>query len=387
MSMKIKLIAIFLLLTMIIFQSPIITYASDGQKNDRYVIYNENNEKIMEKSAVEVGDSFITQDFEEYEIYKIEGNEAYARKLSDIIISRSKNLNNEMTLNSYSSKPTICLYMTHNDESYTPTDGYDSIYGAGGIHDVAKELKSELESNGYNVVLDETLHIPHNSSAYSRSGQTATKLFNTYSPDALFDIHRDGVSKSYYYTNQNGEDLSKIRIVVGKSNPNYSKNYEFAKELFVSGNTMYPWLFSDIYSGSGHYNQALKDSCLLFEMGTYLIEKEYVYNSIPYLVDAIKTVLPTSNSEDQIPPIEENPGASSDENSNSSSNELPDNTNDNDNIEIDNQNPENNENSTTDKNWIGAIIFASIIVIGLIVGGAFLYKKKKNEYQNKKDRN
>lgn len=327
MSMKIKLIAIFLLLTMIIFQSPIITYASDGQKNDRYLIYNENNEKIMEKSAVEVGDSFITQDFEEYEIYKIEGNEAYARKLSDIIISRSKNLNNEMTLNSYSLKPTICLYMTHNDESYTPTDGYDSIYGAGGIHDVAKELKSELESNGYNVVLDETLHIPHNSSAYSRSGQTATKLFNTYSPDALFDIHRDGVSKSYYYTNQNGEDLSKIRIVVGKSNPNYQKNLEFAKTLFATGNALYPWLFSDIYIGSGHYNQALKDTCLLFEMGTYMIEKEYVYNSIPYLVDTIDLILGseeidnTVNNDSSVDNNITEDNQSSSENGNSSAND------------------------------------------------------------------
>lgn len=375
MNMKIKLIAIFLLLIMIIFQSPIITYASDGQKNDRYVIYNENNEKIMEKSAVEVGDSFITQDFEEYEIYKIEGNEAYAKKLSDIIISRSKNLNNEMTLNSYSSKPTICLYMTHNDESYTPTDGYDSIYGAGGIHDVAKELKSELESNGYNVVLDETLHIPHNSSAYSRSGQTATKLFNTYSPDALFDIHRDGVSKSYYYTNQNGEDLSKIRIVVGKSNPNYSKNYEFAKELFVSGNTMYPWLFSDIYSGSGHYNQALKDSCLLFEMGTYLIEKEYVYNSIPYLVDAIDLILGSeeNNSADNGNSIDGNisdNNQTANEDSNTSSNSQ-------------NSNDTENNPSTNSTAWIWIVL--SLAIISLII--AFIvFKNKKSKNTEKATR-
>lgn len=375
MSMKIKLIAIFLLLIMMIFQSPIITYASDGQKNDRYVIYNENNEKIMEKSAVEVGDSFITQDFEEYEIYKIEGNEAYARKLSDIIISRSKNLNNEMTLNSHSLKPTICLYMTHNDESYTPTDGYDSIYGAGGIHDVAKELKSELESNGYNVVLDETLHIPHNSSAYSRSGQTATKLFNTYSPDALFDIHRDGVSKSYYYTNQNGEDLSKIRIVVGKSNPNYSKNYEFAKELFVSGNTMYPWLFSDIYSGSGHYNQALKDSCLLFEMGTYLIEKEYVYNSIPYLVDAIDLILGSeeNNSADNGNSIDGNisdNNQTANEDSNTSSNSQ-------------NSNDTENNPSTNSTAWIWIVL--SLAIISLII--AFIvFKNKKSKNTEKATR-
>ena len=266
--------------------------------------------------------------------------------------------------------------MTHNDESYTPTDGYDSIYGAGGIHDVAKMLKSQLESKNYNVVLDETLHIPHNSSAYSRSGLTATKLFNSYNPDALFDIHRDGVSKSYYYTNQNGENLSKVRIVVGKSNPNYQNNYQFAKTLFATGNAMYPWLFSDIYSGSGHYNQALKDTCLLFEMGTYLIEKEYVYNSIPYLVDAIDSVLYTPIEDDTLLPNED------EQSPNEQTPQLPGNSKD--------DNLQNSQNTTqqpeTKNNWILAIIFSGVIIISLTIGGIILYKKSKKE-KSKKDKN
>lgn len=327
----------------------------------------------MEKSQVEIGDTFITADFDEYEIYNIEGSKAFAKKIGKINIISNKNLKNNNTTNLSNSVQTICLYMTHNDESYTPTDGYDSIYGAGGIHDVAKVLKTELEKRNYNVVLDETLHIPHNSSAYSRSGLTATNLFNQYNPDALFDIHRDGVSKSYYYTNQNGENLSKIRIVVGKSNPNYQQNYQFAKTLFATGNAMYPWLFSDIYSGSGHYNQALKDTCLLFEMGTYLIEKEYVYNSIPYLVDAIDNVLYAPEQDDSFLPNE------GQQNTTEQTPQLPDN----DNSENMQNTPSNSENS---ENWIWAIIVSAIIILTLIILGTILYKKNKDKTKNKKDK-
>ena len=375
-NMKTKYIILYILIILLVFSPIKTTLAVDGEKTDSYIVYNQDNEIIMEKSQVEVGDTFITANFEEYEIYLIEGNKAYAQKKGNVNIPISKEFksNNFSTLSN--NQQTICLYMTHNDESYTPTDGYDSIYGAGGIHDVAKMLKSQLESKNYNVVLDETLHIPHNSSAYSRSGLTATKLFNSYNPDALFDIHRDGVSKSYYYTNQNGENLSKVRIVVGKSNPNYQNNYQFAKTLFATGNAMYPWLFSDIYSGSGHYNQALKDTCLLFEMGTYLIEKEYVYNSIPYLVDAIDSVLYTPIEDDTLLPNED------EQSPNEQTPQLPGNSTD--------DNLQNSQNTTqqpeTKNNWILAIIFSGVIIISLTIGGIILYKKSKKE-KSKKDKN
>lgn len=376
--MKIRTLFIFILLITLTISLPIgQVFAIDGETSDSYIIYDQNNRQIMEKISVEIGDSFITADLEEYEVYEIDGNKAYARKIGNLKIVKTKELTNAKTLNASNSPQTICLYMTHNDESYTPTDGYDSIYGAGGIHDVVKELKDELEKANYNVVLDETLHIPHNSSAYSRSGLTATKLFNTYNPDAQFDIHRDGVSKSYYYTNQNGENLSKIRIVVGKSNPNYQKNYEFAKTLFATGNSLYPWLFSDIYSGSGHYNQALKETCLLFEMGTYLIEKDYVFNSIPYLVEAINSVLYN--------PVEENPDNSTPSIDNDFSNsQTP---------SEDITSPSQDENDTTEQspsnnNWLWAIVTSALIIAGLTITSIIFYKKKntKNIRNMKKDK-
>ncbi len=287
------LLIALLIPVMLILPSTNLAFAVDGQVNDSYIVYTTENEYLFEKSNVEEGDLFLTKDFKQYEIVRIdeENRIAYAKFIKDVKRPNiSKKPNGARTLSNTKTKKNISMYLTHNDESYKPTDGYDSIYGAGGIHDVAKKFKSELEKQGISVTLDETLHIPHNSSAYTRSGVTAKKL-NDENPDALFDIHRDGVARSYYLTKVNGKDASKVRIVVGKSNPNFDQNYEFATVVFAVGQELYPWLFSDIYCGKGHYNQALQNKALLFEMGTYLIEKDLVYTSMPYLADVVNTVL------------------------------------------------------------------------------------------------
>ena len=46
--------------------------------------------------------------------------------------------------------------------------------------------------------------------------------------------------------------------------------------------------------GKGHYNQNLSSTAILFEMGTYLIEKDYVISSLPYLADTIDKVMFTT---------------------------------------------------------------------------------------------
>ncbi len=331
-----------------------ITYSTDGEIAENFIVYGDKNEILFEKSYIEQGDIFVTKDFYEYQIYRIEENKAYAKRLRRLYIPKIKR--EYLPIQRAKSEPKICLYMTHNDESYKPTDGYDSIYGAGGIHDVAKRFKKELENKNINIVLDETLHIPHDNNAYNRSKITANRLLKEESPDAMFDIHRDGVSKSFYATSYKGEALSKIRIVVGKSNPYFDKNYEFAQTLFAVGNSMYPWLFSDIYCGKGHYNQSCQTTDLLFEMGTYLIEKESVYNSLPYLADVVDTVLYASRTEE------------------------------NGDIIVDESVPETNENPVIENQdikrgsgWIKIVIWIFVGVTGLVIVGAYSYKTYREQ--------
>lgn len=370
--MKKFIILIFLFSIFVFPFSSVSAFALDGEVGENYLIYNENQELICEKSSVEVGDSFITRDFNEYEIIEIENHRAVAKfvcKLDIPKIKRNENINHKNRSARGELSKKICLYMTHNDESYRPTDGYDSVYGAGGVHDVAKRFKYELNRKDIDVVLDETLHIPHNSSAYSRSGVTAKRLLNEERPDAMFDVHRDGVSKSYYYYNDGKNDYSKIRIVVGKSNSNFDENYQFAQNLFALGNSMYPWLFSDIYLGKGHYNQALQPTNLLFEMGTYLIEKEYVYNTLPLLANVVDTLLFSSN-------VDEEGDITIDKDA-PATNDSP--------IIItppsNNTNADQNQQtqaSKTNGSWKGAMIL-SIIIASLIFGLGFLLFKKNNK--------
>lgn len=285
------LIIMLLMLSLFSSATNCVVYAQNATDEIPYVVTTSNGEYLFERSDVFVGDNYISKNFKMYEIVSVNSNNKTAVAVFIKDLKRPEiNVNPNPSQISATDKK-ICLYMTHNDESYVPTDGYDSVYGAGGIHDVAKKLKNELELMGISVTLDETLHIPHNSSAYSRSSVTAKGLLKNYSPDALFDIHRDGVSRKFYATEGGGKQRSKIRIVVGQANPNKEQNLEFATYLMSVAEEKYPWLFTDIYFAKGHYNQALTNKALLFEMGTYLIEKELVYASVYPLADVINTAL------------------------------------------------------------------------------------------------
>lgn len=287
--MKKLIILIMLMLCCIVPSYKV--YAYDGETDKPFVVYTDTGEYLFEKSDVAVNDSYISKEFKMYDIISIDKDNktAIAKYVKDIKKPNVDVSDEPSPIGAYKKK--ICLYLTHNDESYVPTDGYDSIYGAGGVHDVARAIKSSFENLGIDVTLDETLHIPHNSTAYARSEVTAKNLLNTYSPDAMFDIHRDGVGRSYYVTNVDGEERCKVRIVVGKANPNMDENLEFAVYLLSVAEEKYPWLFADIYYARGHYNQALYNKMLLFEMGTYLVEKELVLKSVPPLTDVVNTAL------------------------------------------------------------------------------------------------
>lgn len=256
-----------------------------------YKIYDEDMNLLFEREDIQIGDNYLSKDFKYYEIYSVDDNFGigFAKFLEQ----------KEKPKISYSILPSpikverrvIAMYMTHNDESYVPSDGVDSIYGNGGIKDVALAFKSELEKNFIDVYFDDTLHIPHDTSAYSRSLKTAQSLQNTYAPDAIFDIHRDGASRSYYVSNVDGKERGRVRMVIGKANPNMALNEEFATYLMAVGNEMYPWLFTDIYYAKGHYNQALDSKAILFEMGSHLIEKELMIDSMKELADVVTTSL------------------------------------------------------------------------------------------------
>lgn len=277
------------------------TYASENTSNGLevlvedeevvYAVYDENNNFLFERQSVEIGDIIIDKDFFVYEITIVNReNKTAVAKITKKIEKPKVETNDISNISNTSTSKKIGIYMTHNDESYIKGDGTESINGKGGIHDIAKSLKSELENYGINVNLDESLHIPHNSGAYTRSSSTAKKLLEK-NPDALFDIHRDGASRSSYVKKVNGIEKCQIMIVVGQANPNKEQNLEFALYLMSVAEETCPWLFKEIYFAKGHYNQALKNKSLLFECGSHNVEKSLVLNTIPHLAKTINTTL------------------------------------------------------------------------------------------------
>lgn len=188
-------------------------------------------------------------------------------------------------------KRLIAMYVTHSDESYVPTDGTQSIEGQGGIYDVAREFRDALQELGVDVILDESTHLPHDSGAYRRSRQTAERLLKKR-PDAIIDIHRDGIPDAEEYkVTLGGEDASQIRLLVGRANQNSAVNREFAKELKAIADQQYPGLIKDIFIGKGTYNQDLSPNAILLEFGTHTISKERVLNSVDKMANVVSTSL------------------------------------------------------------------------------------------------
>ncbi len=268
------------------------TIALDEDVTNFYLIYDEDGNFLLHRREVQISDQIITTEFKVYEIIEIdsENKKAIATLISVLAPPKINTTDLSKNRNRSTGEKLIGMYMTHNAESYLIGDGYDSIYGEGGIHDVAKKLRDELEKLGSEVILDETLHLPHDSSAYYRSGITASRIYEN-EPDALFDIHRDAGGRSLYLNDKEDIYKSKVMIVIGQSNGSKERNLEFALYLLAVADAIMPNLFLDIYYASGHYNQSISPKSLLFECGGHTMEKEYVLNAMPDLAKVIYTTL------------------------------------------------------------------------------------------------
>ena len=285
-NMKSKIIVLLLLLPLLLFQRQNCLAEMPIADSSVYSIYSSDGFFLAQKQEPQVGDQLIMPTLEKYEVVAIDQANllAHANKIGHFEVNRQNLIGGEAPK---FKNAKVAMYMTHNAESYELGDGYSSIYGPGGIHDVAKQLAQAFQNMNVGVVLDQTLHIPHDAAAYTRSGVTAQRLLNNYSPNALFDIHRDGVPRSLYYTTHNGVPRSKIRMVVGKASTNFAAIQNLAVILMANGNQLYPWLFLDIYLATGHYNQGRTKNAMLFEMGTYLIEKHLVMASCAPLAEVV----------------------------------------------------------------------------------------------------
>lgn len=270
-------------------------HATDG---DYFTIYDADDSErvvLVRGDGIYEGDQYISGENKLYIIEEIDDTNrtGKARFIENVKmpVYNVKKKNVSISEVNAASKKIIGMYNTHNDECYLVGDGTDSVYGKGGIHDVSHNFKGYLEKLGIEVIYNESLHLPHNSGAYTRSEQTAAYLLKNYGVDAIFDLHRDATPRSEYVTKVHGVSMSKVRMVVGAANKNSQINKEFALCIKSYADEVYPGLIKDIYIGKGNYNQQLSSRAMLFEMGAHTVEKELVMASCEPLSKVIDIVL------------------------------------------------------------------------------------------------
>lgn len=141
------------------------------------------------------------------------------------------------------SRKLIAMYVTHSDESYVPSDGTQSVNGQGGIYDVARDFRDALQQQGIDVILDESTHLPHDSGAYRRSRQTAERLLQKGpGRDYRHSSRRHSRSERITHGSIDGENASRVRLLVGRANQNSTVNREFAKQIKAVADKQYPGL-------------------------------------------------------------------------------------------------------------------------------------------------
>lgn len=270
------------------------TAFADSIKN-YYTIYSDESKTtvlFLKGDEVSNGDNYLSHDNKLYEITNVddENKTAIAKYLRDEKLPSLGVKKKQSKSASAASIKKVGVYHTHNDESYYTPDGFDSVYGKGGIHDVGKSFVENLNKLGISTVYREDLHLPHNSGAYSRSNVTASAILEE-GVDAIFDIHRDSTKRSEYLTTVDGEQMSAVRMVIGAASVNFEENQKFAYTIKGYADEIYPGLIKDIYIGKGNYNQQLSTRAMLFEMGCENIEKDLVLKTTPVLAKVLDVVL------------------------------------------------------------------------------------------------
>ncbi|MBO8141579.1 MAG: stage II sporulation protein P [Firmicutes bacterium] len=162
----------------------------------------------------------------------------------------------------------IGIYHSHNAESYIPDSGDEFEEPDGAILDVGRALAEALEEQGYEVIWSDNNHLPHDGGAYQRSRATVRQLIEQGAV-ALIDVHRDAIPAEEYRTEVNGQNMTKVRLVVGRQNPNREANLELAKRIKAIGDEQYPGLIKGIFNARGNYNQDIGPRTILMEFGTH----------------------------------------------------------------------------------------------------------------------
>ncbi len=242
--------------------------------------------------GLQVGDAYIDGANNLYEVVALRGNRAEVTRRGRVELPMiDVPATPEQALAAWSGMPgrrgRVAIYHTHNDESYVPTSGIANRQGRGDIHEVGRVLAEALEREGFPVDWSQRLHLPHDGQAYFRSRRTLLQLLRR-KPQTALDIHRDAVPRpEEYRTTVAGMEMTSVRLVVGRQNPQRNVNLEYAKRIKAIADKWYPGLVKGIFLASSDYNQDLGPKVILMEFGTHTTSLEEAVRSARLMAQVI----------------------------------------------------------------------------------------------------
>jgi len=248
-----------------------------------YSFIDKDTDKEIDQTAREVfvGDKLILGDNSLYEVEKIDDDKVYCtfKGKEEISWSLDKaviSINSDLLAQKNNSS--VAIYTTHTAESYVPTSGKDSKPGQGDILEVSQVIGNVLKKQGISADVSLNKHDPHDANAYQRSRRTAAQLLKTQ-PSTIIDVHRDGVPDPKFYAQKvDGNDATKVRLVVGRQNQNMQANLDYAKQMKAYYDEKKPGLIKGIFIAKGNYNQDLAPRSILIEVGTHTNSLEAANN-------------------------------------------------------------------------------------------------------------
>jgi stage II sporulation protein P len=110
------------------------------------------------------------------------------------------------------------------------------------------------------------------------------------------DLHRDATPPDEYQAKVEGQEVTKIKLVVGRQNPNMKTNLEFAKKIKAVMDEKKEGLSNGIFLGKGDYNQDLNPRAVLLEVGSHTNKKDEAQNGVELFAETIPVVLGVDNT-------------------------------------------------------------------------------------------
>lgn len=186
------------------------------------------------------------------------------------------------------SKPAVLIFHSHTSEGYEmiERDWYAEGYTARSNDEnlnvvrVGTEITNYLESMGYTVIHDKTIHDDNYSDSYPNSRKTVAKHLEEHPEiQIVIDIHRDSITlndgtKIKPVNTINGKQAAQLMIITGAQEgkvedfPDWEYNLRFALQLQQECETLYPGLMRPVLFSQRKYNMDMTRFSLLIEMGS-----------------------------------------------------------------------------------------------------------------------